>query len=296
MDAVITAGGIPRPDDPLYAYSKGEAKALIDIAGKPMIQWVLNAVSDAKRIDRVVIIGLTAKSGLTCAKPLSYLSNQGKLLENLKAGTARVLELNPKAKYVLFVSADIPAITGQMVDWVVDTCLQTKDDLYYNVIRRESMEARFPTSKRTYTRLKDMEVCGGDMNMARAAIVNENSEFWGKLLEARKNPAAQAALIGADIIFKFLLRQLTIDAVIRRVAEKLHLKGRAIVCPYPEVGMDVDKPHQLDIMRAYLGRRTRSASPSSATPPGGPKSSQRKVTGQTVTGKTGNRRPGRTSR
>lgn len=258
MDAVVTAGGIPQPDDPLYSYSNGEAKALIDIAGKPMIQWVLDALSDARTIDRVVVIGITDKSKLTCRKPISYLSNQGKLLENLKAGTAKVREANPKAKYVLFVMADIPAITGQMVDWVVNTCMQTKDDLYYNVIRRESMENRFPTSRRTYTRLKDMEVCGGDMNMARAAIVNDNSEFWSKLIEARKNPAAQAALIGPDIIFKFLFRQLTIDDVIQRVATKLDLKGRAIICPFPEIGMDVDKPHQLEILRGYLGRKAGS--------------------------------------
>lgn len=257
MDAVVTAGGIPQPDESLYAYSRGESKALIDVAGKPMIQWVLDALGNAKTIDRIVVIGLTDKSNLHCKKPLTYLSNQGKMLDNLKAGTAKVLELNPKAKYVLFVSSDIPSIKAEMVDWVVNTCLETSDDLYYNVIRREDMEARFPSSKRTYTPLKDMEVCGGDLNMARTAIVNLNSDFWSRLIEARKNPPAQAAMIGLDIIFKFIFRQLTIDDVIKRVADKLGLKGRAIICPYPEIGMDVDKPNQLEIMRADLAVRPR---------------------------------------
>ncbi len=266
MDAIILAGGIPQPDEPLYSYSNGETKALIDIAGRPMIQWVLDAMNEAQTIKRVVIIGLSEKAPLTCKKPLAYISNQGKLLENLKAGTAKVLELDPKEKYVLFVSSDIPGITGPMVDWLVRTCMQTKDDLYYNVIRREAMEERFPTSKRTYTRLKDMEVCGGDMNMARAAIVDQNSDFWSRVLEARKNPAAQAALIGLDIIIKFLFRQLTIDDVIQRVASQLGLKGRAIICPFPEVGMDVDKPHQLEIMRAHLAACRRSAATSSTRP------------------------------
>lgn len=257
MDAVLLAGGIPQPNEPLYSYSNGEAKALIDVAGKPMIQWVLDALSDAKTIERVVVIGLSEKAHLPCKKPLTYLPNQGKLLDNLKGGTTKVLELNPRAKYVLFASSDIPGVTAQMVDWLVDTCRQTDDDLYYNVVRREDMERRFPGSKRTYTRLKDLEVCGGDMNVARTAIVNENSEFWNGVLEARKNPAAQAAMIGTDIIFKFLFRQLSIDDVIQRVADKLDLKGRAIVCPYPEIGMDVDKPHQLEIMRADLARGSR---------------------------------------
>ena len=264
MDAVVTAGGIPQPNEPLYEYSKGDAKALIDVAGKPMIQWVLDALSEAKTIDNVVVIGLSAKSDLVCKKPLTYMSNQGKMLDNLKAGTAKVMELNPKAKYVLFVSSDIPSITGEMVDWMVKTTSETQDDIYYNVVRREDMETRFPGSKRTYTPLKDMEVCGGDMNVARTAIVNQNSEFWNKLIEARKNPAAQASMIGLDIIFKFIFRQLTIDDVIKRVADKLNLKGRAIVCPYPEIGMDVDKPHQLELIRDDMEARVQKMTKTSA--------------------------------
>ena len=264
MDAVVTAGGIPQPNEPLYEYSKGDAKALIDVAGKPMIQWVLDALSEAKTIDNVVVIGLSAKSDLMCKKPLTYMSNQGKMLDNLKAGTAKVMELNPKAKYVLFVSSDIPSITGEMVDWMVKTTSKTQDDIYYNIIRREDMETRFPGSKRTYTPLKDMEVCGGDMNVARTAIVNQNSEFWNKLIEARKNPAAQASMIGLDIIFKFIFRQLTIDDVIKRVADKLNLKGRAIVCPYPEIGMDVDKPHQLELIRDDMEARVQKMTKTTA--------------------------------
>ena len=54
MDAVITAGGIPEPDDPLYAYTQGKSKALLDIAGKPMVQWVLDAVCASQNIDNIV--------------------------------------------------------------------------------------------------------------------------------------------------------------------------------------------------------------------------------------------------
>lgn len=260
MDAVLLAGGIPQPDEPLYSYSNGEAKALIDVAGKPMVQWVLDALCQAKSIERIVVIGLSAKSNLSCKKPLAYMSNQGKLLDNLKTGTAKVLELNPEAEFVLFASSDIPGITAEMVDWVVKTCSETDDDLYYNVVRREDMDRRFPGSKRTWTRLKDMEVCGGDMNVARAAIVNEHSDFWNKIIETRKNPAAQAMLLGPAIIYKLLTRQLTADDVIQRVADKLELRGRALICPYPEVGMDVDKPHQLEMMRADLAQRSKRGS------------------------------------
>ncbi len=257
MDAIVFAGGIPQPEEPLYSYSKGEPKALIDVAGKPMIQWVLDALSEARSIERVVVVGLTEKSKLTCAKSLHFLPSEGRLLDNVKAGAAKVLDLNPRTKYLLLVSSDTPAVTGEMIDWIVRTCMETEDDLYYNVIRREVMEKRFPMSKRTYTQLKDMEVCGGDTNMVRAAIVHEHSEFWTRILDARKSPVEQATLLGPDVLFRLLFRQLTADDVIQKVAAKLGLRGRALVCPYPEVGMDVDKPHQLDMLRADLAARTR---------------------------------------
>ena len=96
MDAVILAGGIPQPEDPLYSYSKGDAKALIDVAGKPMIQWVLDALSRAKHVDNVIIVGLSPKNKLKSRKPVFYLSNQGRMLSNIVAGISKSLELNNK--------------------------------------------------------------------------------------------------------------------------------------------------------------------------------------------------------
>src|SRR5512141_1790118 len=84
-------------------------------------------------------------------------------------------------------------------------------------------------------------------------------------------------MIGVAIIFKFIFRQLSIDDVIRRVGDKLGLKGRAIVCPYPEIGMDVDKPHQLEIMRADLARKGRRVASSAKTAAAKSKTKPRKA-------------------
>jgi hypothetical protein len=36
------------------------------------------------------------------------------------------------------------------------------------------------------------------------------------------------------------------------VTEKMDITGKAVISPYAELGMDVDKPHQLEIVRAEL--------------------------------------------
>ncbi|MGD0611062.1 MAG: NTP transferase domain-containing protein [Anaerolineales bacterium] len=260
MDAIITAGGIPLPEEPLYAATQGHPKAMVDIAGKPMIQWVLDALSEAKTVDHVIIVGLTEKSGLTCGKEITYIPNQGKMVENLQAGARKALEITPKARQVLMISSDIPAITGEMVDWVANNAMQTNDDIYYHIIERAVMEKRFPGSKRTWTRLKDMEVCGGDMNVARLKFLASGERgIWDKILDARKSPLKQAALVGFDTALLLIIGQLELEKAVATISKRLKVAGRAVICPYAEVGMDVDKPHQLEIMRADLKKHMRAA-------------------------------------
>jgi hypothetical protein len=187
---------------------------------------------------------------------VAYLPNQGGMLDNIKGGVRKVVELNPEAQHSLLVSSHLPGITSKMVDWVVNTSLQTDDDVYYCVITRPVMEARYPGSNRSYTRLKGMEVCGGDMNVIRTMTVTENDELWRRIIASRKNVLKQAALIGYDTLILLLLRTLDIDGAVKRASRRLNVKGRGIVCPYAEVGMDVDKPHQLAIMRADLSKHT----------------------------------------
>ena len=275
MDAIVTAGGIPRPEDPLYTYSNGDSKALIDVAGKPMVQWVLDALGQAKKVDNVIIVGLSPKSGVTCRKPLYYVSNQGRMLANIVAGVNKTLELNKKNKYVLIVSSDIPAVKSEMVDWLINTCMETKDDLYYGVCPRDVMEARFPDSKRTYTHLKDMDVCGADMNITHVRMATEHLDMWESLIGSRKSPLRQAGIIGLGTLFALFTRRLTLDDAVRRVYERIGVKGRAIIWSHAEPCMDVDKPSQLELLRADLAEQQSRAAAK-------PKRTVRKTTTKTA--------------
>lgn len=259
MNAIVTAGGIPQPGDPLYTYSNGDSKALIDVAGKPMVQWVLDALGDSKKVDNVIVIGLSPKSDLTCKKPLHYISNQGRMLANIVAGVNKSLEINKNGEYVLVVSADIPSLKGDMVDWLVKTAMETKDDLYYGVCPREVMEARFPTSKRTYTKLKDMEVCGADINVIHVNQATQHLDTWEQLIGNRKSPWRQAAVIGVGTAFKYLTGQFTLQGLVESVTARIGIKGRAIIWSQAEPCMDVDKPHQLEIMREDMARQQQPA-------------------------------------
>jgi hypothetical protein len=222
-----------------------------------MVQWVLDALGSAKRVDNVILVGLSSKTALSCQKPLYYVSNQGRMLANIVAGVNKSLELNKKTQYVLVVSSDIPAVKAEHVDWLVETTMQTQDDLYYGVCPRDVMETRFPNSKRTYTHLKDMDVCGADMNVTHVRMATEHLDMWETLIGSRKSPLRQASIIGFGTLFALLTRRLTLEDALTRVCERIGIKGRAIVWAHAEPCMDVDKPHQLELLRNDLDHQQR---------------------------------------
>ncbi|MBL7164103.1 MAG: nucleotidyltransferase family protein [Anaerolineales bacterium] len=254
MDAIVMAGGIPKPDEPLYEYTQGISKAMVDMAGKPMIQWVLDALSEAQKVDSVTIIGLPEDSSITCNKPLYHVPNQGGMLDNISAGIDKVLEINPEAEYVLAASSDIPGINGEMVDWLIENAMQTQHDIYYGIVKREVMEARYPGANRTFTKLADMHVCGADIHIAHKTMTTdpEHLAMWDELIGKRKSPLKQAASIGLMTLFFLFTGRLSLEGAIERVTKRLNITGRPIIWEYAEPAMDVDKPHQLEILRADL--------------------------------------------
>ncbi len=257
VDAIVPAGGYGKPDDPLYPLVKDGPKAMLPVAGKPMIQWVLDALGGSVRVGQVVVVGLPPDTGLTCGdKPVHYVPNAGSMVANARAGLTRLAELNPASTCALWASADIPGVRPEHVDWLVDTCLQTDDDIYYCIIERAVMEARYPASRRSYTHLKEMTVCGGDMNMFSMRLARGVHPLWEQITEARKNVFKQAALFGFEPLWLLLARQLTARRAEELVEKRLNVRARLIVCPYAEIGMDVDKPFQYEIIVKDLEGRT----------------------------------------
>jgi hypothetical protein len=109
--------------------------------------------------------------------------------------------------------------------------------------------------KRTYVHLKEGTFTGGNLVVIDPAILVKHHLMIQRAVAMRKKPGQLARLLGVRLLIKFLLRTLSIHEIEARVAKMLGFKGAAIICPYPEVGIDVDKPSDLDlVIRHYRGR------------------------------------------
>ncbi len=257
VDAVVTAGGVPAPDEPLYPLTQGRPKALLELGGRPMVQWVLDALSGAESVRRVAVVGLEPEHAgtLRCDKDWAVLPSRGNMMDNVLAGTHWSEARGAPPTHILAVSADIPLITAAMVDWNVRASLETDHAMYYSLIPDTVMEQRFPGSRRTFFRLKEGRFTAGDLSLLRRDLLSGEHPAWRKIIAARKSLLQQAALVGLDTLLLVALGWLSLDLGQRRVRERLGVDGRILISPYAELGMDIDKPRQYDMLKREFDQR-----------------------------------------
>ncbi len=253
--AIISAGGVPSEDDPLFAYTQGRPKALLPIAGRPMIAHVVDAFAHTPGVEHIVIIALPEEGEYTFSTPVEYVPDAGSLIANAEAGLQYAMERYPELDAVLLSSSDVPLITPEIITQFVQECLRTDHDLYYPIVERSVMEARFPESRRSYAHLKEGDFAGGDVFLVRPTLATDHTHLMDKLAAARKNVLQQARMVGMWTFIKLITRQLTIEEGARRVGKVLGIRARIIPAPWAEIGMDVDKPFQFEIVRREIEAR-----------------------------------------
>ena len=88
--------------------------------------------------------------------------------------------------------------------------------------------------------------------IANPIIGSKNKELWEMLTNARKHAWKIAGIIGIDMFFKFIFRRIGTAEIEKKASELIGLPVEVVMSPYAEIGMDADKPHQVDMLRAEL--------------------------------------------
>ena len=117
------AGGIPTPEDPIYAYTQGRPKALIDMNGRTMLERVVDALQSSHAIEDVVVVGLGSDMGMHFQRPVHHLPDQNNLVANTLAGIKWLQQQKPETEILFLCSADIPTLTGDIVDRFIELWL-----------------------------------------------------------------------------------------------------------------------------------------------------------------------------
>jgi GTP:adenosylcobinamide-phosphate guanylyltransferase len=249
-DAIILAGG--ENSEHLSKFSSQSYEAMIEIAGKPMVTFVADALAASPQVDRIFIMGpIPQLQKCNFAKEAIVLEGGRSLIETIQLG---MKALGHEQK-VLVVTADIPLLTPAAIADFLHQCTQMEADLYYPIVSKEINNKYYPGNKRTYVRFKDGTYTGGNIFLVNPAIVPQCLVVAEKLIDNRKNPFKLCCLLGWGFILQFLLGTLSLTKVKERVAALLGIKGAVVQSHYPELGIDVDKPSDLELVRTTFSLR-----------------------------------------
>jgi len=247
VDAVILAGGDGEVIDPDQRF-----KGLVDIAGKPLVEWVVAAFREAHSVNEIAVVIPTAENlgGWVDSVDKLVVSDRD-FMDNALAGIAAFRVDRP----VVIATGDIPLLTPEAVDEFVDAAIETGASFVYPLIRQESVEAAYPGANRTYFRLISGHYTGGNAMLVDPKLIPAARALGQRLFDERKNPVAMLRTAGLGFVVKFLLGRLAPEDLAGKIQELLGGTGAAVVLQDPAIAMDVDKPADVEIVEPLLARR-----------------------------------------
>lgn len=247
VDVIIMAGA--KNTGALKECCSIDYEALIPIHGVPMVQYVARAARQARSVERIAVVGPAQMLRPHLQEMVDLLvEGQTGMIDNIRAG----MEALHTERKVLILCSDIPMVRPEVIDDFVAQCEARNADFYYPIISKETNLTRFPGTRRTYARLKEGTYTGGNIFMMNPAIVEGATDFMRKMITWRKKPLKLSQAFGFKVIFKFALGNLSVSELECRVRKITGFSAAALVVTHPEVGFDVDKPSDLEMMEKFL--------------------------------------------
>jgi GTP:adenosylcobinamide-phosphate guanylyltransferase len=248
LTAIVLAGSRPGRDE--FAAQFGtDMKALVPIAGEPMVRRPVRALLASDRIGRVVVLS-QAPDRIAAVVPsdqlVSFRQSGATIAETILA-----LCDDPETQWPLVVTtADHALLDRAMVDQIAD---QSSDaDVAIGVVRRRNLLARLPETERTWLKFRGGAYTGANLFVLSSPAVRPAVELWRSVEQDRKKAWRVMSLLGPGILLSAALRLISLDQVLAQLGRKVGLKVKAVRLSNPLAGVDVDKPADHTLVEAIL--------------------------------------------
>jgi len=251
IPAILLAGSRPGPD-PLLTGSGVSTKALLPIAGQPMLVHVVAALRASPLVGPITILAqasaeLAAEPGLAGFADLHFAdSGQG-----ISASLAAALPEGDAP--VLVTTADNVLLTPAMIAAFLSGA--EGSDVAVAMVERRVLLARYPESKRTWLKFRGGWWSGANLFRLRGRRVLPLLDFWGRIERDRKKGLKIVAAFGPWLLIGALLRLFTIQQGVARAGRRFGLKAKVVPMAEGEACIDADKPADIELIERILAAR-----------------------------------------
>lgn len=249
--ALLLAGSRPGKDAFAARYA-AEMKALIPIAGEPMLLRPLRALLASRHIETVRIL-TQEPDKLAPALPdvpgWSLEPSKGTIAETLEA----VCNADGARWPLLVTTADHALLDAGMID---QFCAQAEGaDLAIGVVTKSALEKRLPQSRRTWIALRRGKYTGANLFAFGNPRALKAVELWRSVEQDRKKGWRLLLAFGLPGLLGFL-RLRTLDQTLAAMGRRLGLTLRAVRLDDPLAAIDVDKPQDHDLVESIIRGRS----------------------------------------
>lgn len=260
VDAVILAGSRPS-GDPLADAHGAPVKALIEVAGKPMLAHVAKTLIDHKAIGSIHI--LAQDTEIFGKHPgTKWLADEARVKFSTSRSTIatsieEILAQDDARFPVLITTADNVLLNKPMIDHFVDEAAGS--DIAIAVVEKRILLARYPSSKRTWLKFRGGHYSGANLFYFGSAKAQRILRHWAEVEQDRKKGWKILTIFGPWLLFLVLTRMINIDQLAERVGKKLGLRIAIVKIPQAEACIDVDKEADLILVEQIMTARTASS-------------------------------------
>lgn len=232
LPALVLAGGRIGGE---YAQVAGATiKALVSVAGKPVLRSVLDALHGTAGIGLVCVVGPNELRENLAPTDL-WEDSAGSALGNLVAGIRR-LGTPPR---LLLIGSDLPMVTSGALEDFLDRAPEDSE-ICLPLVAKQAYLARFPAGEDVFLRLKDGRFTAGSQFLIRPEPVLRNQGLIERFFDARKSQAAMAMTVGLLTVVKFLAGQLSVRDVEEKLTRLSGCRCKAVFDCQPELAFDID--------------------------------------------------------
>ncbi|HCS41377.1 MAG TPA: MobA-like NTP transferase domain containing protein [Pseudomonas sp.] len=251
------------PADPVAAMAGTGCKALVPVAGVPMVRRVIEALETSDRINRIVLVG-PARNLLTQNASMTQLLDTARVswlepASSPSASAARALARQPADRPVLVTTADHALLCREMVDYFLQQATTGGHDFVVAVTPLDTVLARFPGTRRTSIRLRGGPYCGSNLFAFMTEDARRLASFWQRVEQDRKHPRRViAGALGLEGVLRYLLGRLTLEQALQQLSGRLGVSIGAVIMPFAEAAIDVDSPLDYQMVERFHAQRNQS--------------------------------------
>jgi GTP:adenosylcobinamide-phosphate guanylyltransferase len=249
--AIVLAGSRPGRD-PFAEQFGNNIKALIAVAGEPMVRRPVRSLLASSKVRDVVVLS-QAPDRIADVLPSSW---NVKVRESKGTIAETMLDIcnDPETRWPLLVTtADHALLETATVD---EFCAAAAGaDLAVGVVDRSVLVRRFRDSERTWLKFRGGAYTGANLFALGSSNVAPAIELWRSVEQDRKKGWRLIGIAGPLLLAGTLLRLFSLDNVLGRLGRKLGLTIRAVRLSNPVAGIDVDKPSDHTLVEAILAGR-----------------------------------------